>query len=166
MFKKDKGGDKADQLSQGYPGDDLEQPVNVYNLGGSKMLPPQIKPGGGVQGVHPEGSSALSQNVENEKKGLQNMMGQGFNNIMNNIKKATSQKSGGKGSQRSGGPGSVLTSLSDLEKIERIMNEAQHADKNVVKYFGKHFEEFRREMHYNKEIVFSDMLDQFGAINP
>jgi hypothetical protein len=38
------------------------------------------------------------------------------------------------------------------------MNEAVHADKNIVKYFGKHFEEFRREMHYNKEIIFSDML--------
>ena len=51
-----------------------------------------------------------------------------------------------------------MTTLSDLEKIEKIMNEAQFADKSIVKYFGKHFEEFRREMHYNKEIVFSDML--------
>ena len=48
--------------------------------------------------------------------------------------------------------------MSDLEKIEKILNEAKYADKNVVKYFGKHFEEFRREMVSNKEIVFSDML--------
>ena len=40
--------------------------------------------------------------------------------------------------------------------------EAKHADKSVVKYFGKHLEEFRREMHYNKEIVFSDMLTPYG----
>jgi hypothetical protein len=41
-----------------------------------------------------------------------------------------------------------------LEKIEKIMNEALYADKNIVKYFGKHFEEFRREMHYNYEIFY------------
>jgi hypothetical protein len=38
------------------------------------------------------------------------------------------------------------------------MNEAIHANKSVVKYFGSHFEEFRREMFYNKEIVLSDIL--------
>jgi len=76
-----------------------------------------------------------------------------------NVKKSSSHKSGGKaGSQKSGGPGSVVTTLSDLEKMEKIMNEAKHASKSIVKYFGKHFEEFRREMHYNKEIVLSDML--------
>jgi len=66
------------------------------------------------------------------------------------------------GSQRSGGGQSQATSLSDIEKIEKIMNEAQHADKSIVKYFGKHFEEFRRDMHYYKEIVFSDMLTSYG----
>jgi len=64
------------------------------------------------------------------------------------------------GSQKSGG--SYMTDLSDAEKIERIMNEAKHADKSVVKFFGKHFEEFRREMHYNREIIFSDMLVSYG----
>lgn len=77
---------------------------------------------------------------------------------MNNLKRAGSNKGGG--SQKSGGAGSVCTSLSDLEKIEKIMNEAIHANKSVVKYFGQHFEEFRREMYYNKEIVLSDMLTQ------
>jgi hypothetical protein len=43
------------------------------------------------------------------------------------------------------------------------MNEAKYADKSVVKYFGSHFEEFRREMHYNKEIVFSEMFTGYGA---
>ena len=52
----------------------------------------------------------------------------------------------------------MVTSLSDLEKIERIMNEAVYASKSVVKYFGKHFEEFRREMHHNKEVIFADLL--------
>lgn len=95
--------------------------------------------------------------MENEKKGFQGIGGAAVS-LFNNLKKPSSQKSGGKaGSQRSGG-GSAVTSLSDLEKIEKIMNEAQHADKNIVKYFGKHLEEFRREMHHNKEIVFSDML--------
>ena len=45
-----------------------------------------------------------------------------------------------------------------MKKIEKIMNEAQFADKSIVKYFGKHFEEFRREMHYNKEIIFADQM--------
>lgn len=95
--------------------------------------------------------------MENERKGFQGIGG-AVGTLFNNLKKPASQKSGGKaGSQRSGG-GSAVTSLSDLEKIEKIMNEAQHADKNIVKYFGKHLEEFRREMHHNKEIVFSDML--------
>ena len=53
--------------------------------------------------------------------------------------------------------------MSDIERMEKLMNEAKHADKNVVKYFGKHFEEFRRDMHYYKEIVFSDMFTQYGA---
>ena len=44
------------------------------------------------------------------------------------------------------------------------MNEAKYADKSVVKYFGSHFEEFRREMHYYKEIVFSDMFTGYGAV--
>ena len=72
----------------------------------------------------------------------------------NFFKKTSSQKSVGKaGSRKSGGgPGSIGTSISDLEKIEKIMNEAQHAKKSVVKYFGAYFEEFRREMHYYKEI--------------
>ena len=39
---------------------------------------------------------------------------------------------------------SQATDLSDVEKIERILNEAKHANKAVVKYFGKLLEEFRR----------------------
>lgn len=42
------------------------------------------------------------------------------------------------------GTNSIVTSASDLEKFERIMNQAQHADKNFVKMFGKNLEEFRR----------------------
>lgn len=48
-------------------------------------------------------------------------------NFLSNIKKTSSQKSGGgkAGSRKSGGgPGSIGTSISDLEKIEKIMNEA------------------------------------------
>ena len=90
---------------------------------------------------------AGSQAPENERKS---------GGLVSLFKKATSSnKSAGKGagSQRSG-PGSAVTSLSDLEKIEKIMNDAVHASKSIVKYFGKHLEEFRREMHYNKEIIF------------
>lgn len=65
----------------------------------------------------------------------------------------SSHKSG-----NSGGGGSVVTSLSDLERIERIMTQAQHANKSIVKYFGKHFEEFRREQSYPKEIIMSDPM--------
>ena len=94
-------------------------------------------------------NKAVSAAVENDRKG---------GGIASLFKKATSSnRSGGKGgggSQRSGGPGSAVTSLSDLEKIEKIMNDAVHASKSIVKYFGKHLEEFRREMHHNKEIVF------------
>ena len=51
------------------------------------------------------------------------------------------------GSHKSGsGAGSVVTSLSDLERIEKIMTTAQYANKSIVKYFSKNLEEFRREM--------------------
>jgi hypothetical protein len=82
-------------------------------------------------------------------------MNLGISNVITNLKKPSSQKSAG--------AVSAITSLSDLEKIEKIMNEAQHADKNIVKYFGKYFEEFRRDMHYYKEIVFSELYTQYGA---
>lgn len=61
--------------------------------------------------------------MDSDKKGIQGVMG----NFLSNIKKTSSQKSGGgkAGSRKSGGgPGSIGTSISDLEKIEKIMNEA------------------------------------------
>lgn len=62
-------------------------------------------------------------------------------------------------SHRSGsGAGSVVTSLSDLERIEKIMTQAQYANKNIVKYFSKNLEDFRREMQYAKEIILSDLI--------
>ena len=36
------------------------------------------------------------------------------------------------------------------------MNEAKYSSKSILKYFGKQFEEFRREMHSNKEVLFAD----------
>lgn len=96
--------------------------------------------------------------MENERKGISNFMNVGVN-ILSNLKKPASQTSAGKAASHASG----VTSLSDLEKIEKIMNEAVHADKNIVKYFGKHFEEFRRDMHYYKEIVFSELFTQYGA---
>ena len=63
------------------------------------------------------------------------------------------------GSYKSGNSGgSVVTSLSDLERIEKIMTYAQYANKSIVKYFGKNLEEFRREMQYSKEIILSELL--------
>lgn len=40
------------------------------------------------------------------------------------------------------------------------MNQAKHAKKSIVKIFGKHIEEFRREMQYSKEIINSDLISQ------
>ena len=42
--------------------------------------------------------------------------------------------------------------------MERLMHQAVHANKSVVKFFGKHLEEFRREQVYNREIVQSDAM--------
>jgi hypothetical protein len=53
--------------------------------------------------------------------------------------------------------GSFLTSTSDLERMERLINQAQHASKPILKFFGKYFEEFRRDQAYCREIVFSDL---------
>lgn len=51
------------------------------------------------------------------------------------------------GSHKSGsGAGSIITSLSDLERIEKIMTQAQYANKSIVKYFSKNLEDFRRDM--------------------
>lgn len=59
---------------------------------------------------------------------------------------------------RSGsGGGSIVTSMSDLERIEKVMNSAQLANKSIIKYLSKHFEEFRRDMAYAKELLLSDL---------
>ena len=66
------------------------------------------------------------------------------------------------GSVRSGsGAGSIIGSTtSDLERLERLMKQSQHAKKSVIRIFGKNLEEFRREMQYSKEIINSDILSQ------
>jgi len=66
------------------------------------------------------------------------------------------------GSCRSGsGPGSIIGSTtSDIERLDRLMKQAQHAKKSIVRMFGKNLEEFRREMQYSKEIINSDLLSQ------
>ena len=65
------------------------------------------------------------------------------------------------GSVRSGGPGSIIGSTtSDIERLERLMRQAIHAKKSVVRMFGKNLDEFRREMVYAKEIINSDLLSQ------
>lgn len=53
-----------------------------------------------------------------------------------------------------------MTSLSDLEKIEKIMKSAQHANKFIVRHFGKHLEDFRREAAYQMEIILTDLTNQ------
>jgi len=66
------------------------------------------------------------------------------------------------GSARSGsGPGSIIGSTtSDIERLERLMKQSQHAKKSIVRMFGKNLEEFRREMQYSKEVINSDLLSQ------
>ena len=61
---------------------------------------------------------------------------------------------------RSGsGPGSIIGSTtSDLERLDRLMKQAVHAKKSVVRIFGKQLEEFRRDMAYAKEIINSDLI--------
>lgn len=44
--------------------------------------------------------------------------------------------------------------------MERLMHQAQHANKMIIKHFGKQLEEFRREQGYNREIVQSDLQRQ------
>jgi hypothetical protein len=68
----------------------------------------------------------------------------------------TSIKPGTPGSKTGSHNGSFITSTSDIERMERLMSQAQHASKPIVKYFGKQLEEFRREQLYSKEIVLSD----------
>ena len=54
----------------------------------------------------------------------------------------------------------VGSAVSDLERVERLMNQAKHANKSVVKLFGKHLEEFRSEMSYSKAYIQTDLLSQ------
>lgn len=37
---------------------------------------------------------------------------------------------------------------------------AKHANKSIIRHFGKQLEEFRREMQYSKEIILSDLITQ------
>ena len=53
--------------------------------------------------------------------------------------------------------GSFRTTASDAERIERMMAQAKCANKSIVKYFGKHIEEFRRDQAYCREIVFLEV---------
>ena len=66
------------------------------------------------------------------------------------------------GSVRSGsGPGSIIGSTtSDLERLERLMKQAQFAKKSIVRIFGKNLDEFRRDMAYAKDNINSDLLSQ------
>lgn len=43
--------------------------------------------------------------------------------------------------------GSHVTSQSDLERIDKYMNVAPHANKYIVKYFGSYWEEMRNKMN-------------------
>jgi len=64
------------------------------------------------------------------------------------------------GSVRSGsGPGSIITSISDIERVEKFMNSSQYAEKNIVKYFGKHIDEFRRDQASYRELILSDIAN-------
>jgi len=38
------------------------------------------------------------------------------------------------------------------------MTHARHADKYIVKFFGRQFDEFRREMSATKEVIMSDPM--------
>ena len=48
--------------------------------------------------------------------------------------------------------------MSDLDRIERVMTQAQHASKSIVKYFSKHLDEFRHEQTYAKEVILASDL--------
>jgi hypothetical protein len=46
-------------------------------------------------------------------------------------------KSTAKSVKSGSGTGSVITSTSDLERLERLMDQAKFANKSIIKYFGK-----------------------------
>lgn len=101
-----------------------------------------------------------------DRKNFQGFMGHGLSSLLNNFKKPLSQKSGSTTDQRKSGGGSVVTSLSDLEKMEKIMTSAQFANKQIVKYFGKYCEEFRREMIDAKnEVLLEHQIFSDGNLN-
>ena len=60
------------------------------------------------------------------------------------------------GSQRSG---SHVTTKSDLDRMDRYMNIAPHANKYIVKYFGSHWEEMRNGMNTMKQILFMPEIE-------
>ena len=51
-----------------------------------------------------------------------------------------------------------MTSRSDLERIDKLMKFAPHANKYIVKYFGSQLEEFRRLSKRIKEDMFCDIV--------
>lgn len=88
--------------------------------------------------------------INNAVIGLTNLVKQPSSQLVNAVKSAThSVKSGS---------GSVVTSASDLERLERLMVFAKHANKSILRQFGKQLEEFRREMQYSKEIILSELV--------
>ena len=70
-----------------------------------------------------------------DKKGVAGVMG----NFLSNIKKSSSQKSGGnKAGSKKSGPGSIGTSISDLEKITiKINDDGPGFPEDVIEIIGE-----------------------------
>ena len=75
-----------------------------------------------------------------------------------NYPRSASKARGRGGSSQRSKSGSHVTSLSDLERIDNMMSVAPHANKNIVKYFGKFWEDFRKIMSIkNQDLLLTDM---------
>jgi hypothetical protein len=63
------------------------------------------------------------------------------------------------------GGASQATTLSDIERMEKFMTTCQHANKYIVKYFSKHLNDFRIEQISYRDIIMTDIQDQYVPQN-
>ena len=68
----------------------------------------------------------------------------------------------GNSSKKSGGG---ETNLSDADFIRNLEAQVKYANKSILKYFGKQFEEFRKEQIQSRDIILQDQLIQGHQIS-
>ena len=108
---------------------------STHGAGSDKGDPPG-------RGTIPESQNTQGDlQINNQKRG---------GSFAGSVKKGTSSK------RSAGGE----TNQSDADLIRNLEAQAKHANRSILKYFGKHLEEFRKEQTQSRDIILQDQMIQ------